>query len=80
MLIGVGQNNLKDISIITDNKITPWVKDINENITWISWNVTNRDLYFINKKGEYSGKMNLTEDSMFDIYSIQNIVNDLLIQ
>jgi len=78
MVIGVGQNNFTSISEITDNKITPWVKDINNNDIWNSWEAINRDLYFISKEGEYSGKENLTQE--FDEYLIRNKVNNLLNQ
>ena len=78
MIIGVGQNNFTSISDITDNKITPWVKDINENDTWISWQASNRDLYFIDKNGKYYSKENLTQG--FDMYFINGIVNNLINQ
>ena len=78
MLIGVGQNNSTSILDITDNKITPWVKDINENDTWISWQASNRDLYFIDKNGKYYSKENLTQG--FDEYIISGIAYNLINQ
>ena len=78
MVIGVGQNNFISISEITDNKITPWVKDINENDTWTSWQANNRDLYFIDKNGKYYSKENLTQ--VFDEYFIRSIINNLVNQ
>ena len=76
MLIGVGQNNFTSILDITDNKITPWVKDINENDTWNAWQAMNRDLYFINKESIYYSKENLTQG--FDEHLIRGIVDSLI--
>lgn len=67
MVIGVGKNNSYSITDIINGKRSPWVKDESDNNVWNSWNVENRDLYFLDKESRYRYKINLTSEVDNDV-------------
>ena len=63
-----------------ENKTLPWVIDNDVYNIWENWDISNRDLIFLDKNGNFVLKMNLTSDYEFDYYSddIINLINCLL--
>ena len=66
MVIGIGANNSIEVDNIVSGNIVPWVKDDDLNNVWSNWDASNRDLFFMNKQGNYSYKINITSDFNFD--------------
>ena len=77
IVIGIGKDNDESIDQITSGNDLPWLKDNNSefNQVWDNWGVANRDLFFLNKQGEYKYKLNLT--SQFSSTEINSIIDCL---
>ena len=58
---------------ITAYNDLPWLKD-NDNL-WEEWDVSNRDLFFINKEGKFSYKINLSNS--YPENEIKNIIENI---
>ncbi len=77
IVIGIGRDNDESTDQITSNNDLPWLKDNSSEFgqVWSNWNVSNRDLIFFNKQGEYKYKLNLT--SQFNTDEINSIIDCL---
>ena len=54
-----------------EGQVLPWVIDNNTYNLWENWDITNRDLVFLNKNGDFILKINLSLDyNQDDIISI----------
>ena len=54
-----------------EGQALPWVIDNNTYNLWENWDITNRDLVFLNKNGDFILKINLSLDyNQDDIISI----------
>ena len=73
MIIGIGGDNNIEVENMVSGNILPWVKDNELNNVWSNWNVSNRDLFFIDKQGNYSYKINIS--SSFDSDYIKSIID-----
>ena len=73
MIIGIGEDNNIEVENMVSGNILPWVKDNELNNVWSNWNVSNRDLFFIDKQGNYSYKINIS--SSFDSDYIKSIID-----
>ena len=73
MIIGIGGNNNIEVDNMVADNIIPWVKDNELNNVWSNWNASNRDLFFIDKQGNYSYKINIS--SSFDSDYIKSIID-----
>ena len=73
MIIGIGEDNNIEVENMVSGNILPWVKDNELNNVWANWNVSNRDLFFIDKQGNYSYKINIS--SSFDSDYIKSIID-----
>ena len=73
MVIGIGgDNNIEVDNIVSGNEI-PWLKDDEQNNVWSNWGASNRDLFFMNKQGDYSYKINITSE--FNSNHIKSIID-----
>ncbi len=43
-----------------NGRILPWVQDTEESNIWYDWDVTLRDLYILDRNGNFVTKINLT--------------------
>ena len=59
-----------------EGRILPWVIDNNTYNIWNNWCIENRDLIFLNKDGEFSQKINLTD--LYNENDIISIISELL--
>ena len=73
IIIGIGANNNIEVDNIISGNDLPWVKDDEQNNVWSNWDASNRDLFFMNKQGDYSYKINLT--SGFNTNYIKSIID-----
>ena len=73
MIIGIGGNNNIEVDNMVADNIIPWVKDNDLNNVWSNWNASNRDLFFIDKQGNYSYKINIS--SSFESDYIKSIID-----
>ena len=62
-----------EVDNIVSGNIIPWLKDDDVNNVWLNWNASNRDLFFMDKQGNYSYKINITSD--FNSDYIKNIID-----
>jgi len=73
MIIGIGEDNNIEVDNIVSGNILPWLKDDDQNNVWSNWGALNRDLFFMDKQGNYSYKINLTSE--FNSQYIKNIID-----
>ena len=73
MIIGIGEDNNIEVDNIVSGNILPWLKDDDQNNVWLNWGALNRDLFFMDKQGNYSYKINLTSE--FNSQYIKNIID-----
>tara|TARA_Y100001970_G_C14238833_1_gene863611 strand:+ start:292 stop:522 length:231 start_codon:yes stop_codon:yes gene_type:complete len=73
MIIGIGADNDIEVDNIVDGNIIPWVKDNDGNNVWSNWDASNRDLFFMDKQGNYSYKINITSE--FNSDYIKSIID-----
>lgn len=74
--MGVGKNDSTPIDSIIVNRILPYVKDNEESNVWETWCSEDRDLFFLDKNGQYKTKINLTPG--FPENDIREIIETLL--
>ena len=72
MIIGIGGNNNIEVDNMVADNTLPWVKDNGLNNVWSTWDASNRDLFFIDKQGYYSYKINIS--SSFNSDYIKSII------
>jgi len=75
-IIGIGQSGDTDIAPMIEDQILPWVIDNSSDNIWNNWDITNRDLVFLDKNGDYVLKINLSSSDEQD--KIINVINCLL--
>ena len=73
MVIGIGGNNNIEVDNIVSGNEIPWLKDDEQNNVWSNWGASNRDLFFMNKQGDYSYKINITSE--FNSNHIKSIID-----
>ena len=78
-ILGVGEAGDTNIDNMVEGRILPWVIDNNTYNVWNHWEIENRDLIFLDKDGNFSQKINLT-DNLYDqlLNDITSIINELL--
>jgi len=73
--IGKGQYSSKNSNWTGDNSI-PVVNDPSPNDTWLNWDASQRDLFFLDTNGNYVEHFNITTWEDNKIYnSIMNIIS-----
>ena len=58
--MGVGKNNENDVTSIVQDRVLPYVKDNETENVWGLWAPQNRDLFFLDRQGNFQSTINLS--------------------
>ena len=63
---------------MVEGVILPWITDTDIYNIWDNWCIENRDIIFLNKKGDYISKINIDNGYDENEGDIINLINELL--
>ena len=59
-IVGVGKNNENDVTPIVQDRVLPYVKDNETENVWGLWAPQDRDLFFLDRQGNFQSTINLS--------------------
>ena len=75
-IVGVGKNNENDVTPIVQDRVLPYVKDNETENVWGLWSPQYRDLFFLDRQGNFQSTINLS--SSYPADQILALVDSLM--